>query len=167
MAISKAKKSEIVSDVSKILADSKTVVFVNFHKLTVTETGDVRRALRAAGVGYRVAKKTLIKRALEEVKVTGEIPALDGEIALVYGVDLLAPAREVFEFTKTFKDKLSIVGGVFEGEYKTKADMMSIATIPSMHTLQAQFVQLINSPIQRFVLALNALADKGTLTSTK
>lgn len=160
MAISKAKKSEIVSDVSKILADSKTVVFVNFHKLTVIETGEVRKALRSAGVGYRVAKKTLIKRALEEAKVTGEIPALDGEIALVYGADLLAPAREVFEFTKTLKDKLSIVGGVFEGAFKTKSEMMSIATIPSMHTLQAQFVQLINSPIQRFVLALNAIADK-------
>jgi large subunit ribosomal protein L10 len=160
MAISKAKKSEIVSDVSKILADSKNVVFVNFHKLTVIETGEVRKALRAAGVGYRVAKKTLIKRALEEAKVTGEIPALDGEIALVYGADLLAPAREVVEFTKKFKDKLSIVGGVFDGIYKTKAEMISIASIPSMHTLQAQFVQLINSPIQRFVLALNAIADK-------
>lgn len=160
MAISKAKKSEIVSDVSKILADSKSVVFVNFHKLTVIETGDVRKALRLAGVGYRVAKKTLIKRALDEAKVAGEIPTLDGEIALVYAADLLAPAREVFEFTKKFKEKLTIVGGVFDGEYKTKSEMMSIATIPSMHTLQAQFVQLINSPIQRFVLALNAIADK-------
>ncbi len=160
MAISKAKKSEIVSDVSKILADSKNIVFVNFHKLTVIETGEVRKALRAAGVGYRVAKKTLIKRALDEAKVTGEIPALDGEIALVYAADLLAPAREIVEFTKKFKDKLSIVGGVFDGVYKTKAEMISIASIPSMHTLQAQFVQLINSPIQRFVLALNAIADK-------
>lgn len=160
MAISKAKKSEIVSDVSKILADSKSIAFVNFHKLTVTETGEVRKALRAAGVGYRVAKKTLIKRALEEAGITGEMPALDGEISLVYGADLLAPAREVLEFTKKFKDKLSIVGGVFEGGYKSKSEMMAIATIPSMHTLQAQFVQLINSPIQRFVLALNAIADK-------
>lgn len=160
MAISKAKKSEIVSDVSKILADSKTVVFVNFHKLTVLETGEVRKALRAAGVGYRVAKKTLIKRALEEAKVTGEIPTLDGEIALVYGADLLAPAREIVEFTKKFSEKLTLVGGVFDGEYKSKAEMVAIASIPSMHTLQAQFVQLINSPIQRFVLALNAIAGK-------
>ncbi len=160
MAISKAKKSEIVSDVSKILADSKSVVFMNFHKLTVAETGDVRKALRAAGVGYRVAKKSLIKRALETAGVTGELPPLDGEISLVYGADLLAPAREVLDFTKKFKDKFSIVGGVFDGGYKTKSEMMAIATIPSMHTLQAQFVQLINSPIQRFVLALNAIATK-------
>ena len=160
MAISKNKKVEVVSNVSDIAKKSGSLVFVNFHKLNVVETSEVRNSLRKANVGYRVAKKTLIKRALEEAGITGEMPALDGEISLVYGADLLAPAREVLEFTKKFKDKLSIVGGVFEGGYKSKSEMMAIATIPSMHTLQAQFVQLINSPIQRFVLALNAIADK-------
>ncbi len=160
MAISKSKKSEIVSDVSKILADSKTVVFLQFHGITVGEVGEVRKALRASQVGYRVAKKTLIKRALTEAGVTGELPTLDGEVALIYGADLLAPAREILEFTKKFKDKLTILGGVFDGEYKAKADMITIASIPGIKTLQAQFVQLINSPIQRFVLALNAIAEK-------
>lgn len=160
MAISKSKKGEIVSDVSKILADSKTVVFLQFHGITVGDVGEVRKALRAAGVGYRVAKKTLIKRALVEAGVTGELPALEGEVALIHGADLLAPAREVLEFTKKFKDKLAILGGVFDGEFKSKAEMITIASIPGIKTLQAQFVQLINSPIQRFVLALNAIAEK-------
>ncbi len=160
MAISKAKKGEIVSDVSKILADSKTIVFLQFHGITVAEVGEVRKALRAADVGYRVAKKSLIKRALADAGVTGELPNLEGEVALISGADLLAPAREVLEFTKKFKDKLNILGGVFEGAYKSKAEMLTIASIPGIKTLQAQFVQLINSPIQRFVLALNAIAEK-------
>lgn len=160
MAISKAKKGEIVSDVSKILADSKTIVFLQFHGINVAEVSEVRKALRAADVGYRVAKKSLIKRALADAGVKGELPALDGEVALISGADLLAPAREVLEFTKKFKDKLTILGGVFDGEYKNKAEMLTIASIPGIKTLQAQFVQLINSPIQRFVLALNAIAEK-------
>lgn len=160
MAISKSKKNEIVSDVSKILADSKTIVFVQFHGLTVAEVGEVRKAMRGAEVGYRVAKKTLIKRALSDAGIKGELPPLDGEVALVSGADLLAPAREILEFTKRFKEKLTILGGVFDGEYKSKAEMSVIASIPGIKTLQAQFVQLINSPIQRFVLALNAIAEK-------
>lgn len=160
MAISKAKKGEIVSDVSKILADSKTIVFLQFHGINVAEVSEVRKALRAADVGYRVAKKSLIKRALADAGVKGELPALDGEVALISGADLLAPAREVLEFTKKFKEKLTILGGVFDGEYKSKAEMLTIASIPGIKTLQAQFVQLINSPIQRFVLALNAIAEK-------
>lgn len=160
MAISKSKKGEIVSDVSRILADSKTIVFLQFHGITVIEVGEVRKALREAGVGYRVAKKSLIKRALADAGVKGELPNLEGEVALISGADLLAPAREILEFTKKFKEKLTILGGVFDGEYKSKSEMITIASIPGIKTLQAQFVQLINSPIQRFVLALNAIAEK-------
>jgi ribosomal protein L10 len=38
--------------------------------------------------------------------------------------------------------------------------MESIALIPSQKTLYAQFVNIINSPIQGFVVALNAIAEK-------
>lgn len=161
MAISKNKKVEVVENVANLAKDSKTLVFMNFHKLNVAETTEVRNELRKFGIGYRVAKKTLIKRALSDLGIKGELPSLDGEIAIVYGEDLLAPAREVLEFTKKFKDRLSIVGGIFDNEYKSKEEMMSIASIPDFKTLQAQFVQLINSPIQRFVLALDAIAKKG------
>ncbi len=160
MAISKNKKVEVVSNVSDIAKKSGSLVFVNFHKLNVIETEEVRNELRKANVGYRVAKKTLIKRALSDLGIKGDLPSLDGEVAIVYGTDLLAPAREILEFTKKFKTKLSIIGGIFDNEYKSQEEMISIASIPDFKTLQAQFVQLINSPIQRFVLALNAIADK-------
>ncbi len=160
MAISKNKKIEVVENINNIVKESNTLVFMNFHKLNVIETNEVRNTLRAAGIGYRVAKKTLIKRALADLGIKGDLPSLDGEISIVYGKDLLAPAREVLDFTKRFKNRFSIIGGIFDGEYKGKEDMMSIASIPDFKTLQAQFVQLINSPIQRFVLALNAIADE-------
>ena len=162
MAISKNKKVEVVQNVSDIAKKSGSLVFVNFHKLNVTETSEVRNELRKADIGYRVAKKTLIKRALSDLGIKGELPSLDGEVAIVYGDDLLAPAREVLGFTKKFKDRLSIIGGIFDNEYKSKEEMMSIASIPDFKTLQAQFVQLINSPIQRFVLALDAIAKKNS-----
>ncbi len=160
MAISKNKKVEVVGDITNIAKDSKTLVFMNFHGLNVVETSEVRNTLRKFGIGYRVAKKTLIKRALSDLGIKGDLPSLDGEVAVVYGLDMLAPAREILEFTKKFKNKLTIIGGIFDNEYKSKEEMMSIASIPDFKTLQAQFVQLINSPIQRFVLALNAIADK-------
>ena len=160
MAISKNKKVEVVEDINNIAKESNTLVFMNFHKLNVSETNEVRNTLRKANIGYRVAKKTLIKRALADLGIKGDLPSLDGEISIVYGKDLLAPAREVLDFTKKFKDRFSIIGGIFDGEYKGKEDMISIASIPDFKTLQAQFVQLINSPIQRFVLALDAIANK-------
>jgi ribosomal protein L10 len=39
-------------------------------------------------------------------------------------------------------------------------EMTEIATIPSRQTLYAQFVNLINSPIQQFVMAVDQIAQK-------
>jgi large subunit ribosomal protein L10 len=160
MAIHKEKKAEIVSNVKDILSKSKSVVFVNFHKLPVSESTTIRKELRSKEVSFTVAKKTLTKRALAEAQVTGELPALEGELALVYSADLLAPAREIFDFQKKLDGRVSILGGVFDGVYKSKEEMEVIASIPSRQTLYAQFVNLINSPIQGLVIALNAVAEK-------
>lgn len=160
MAISKSKKQDIVARVSDILKGAKSAVFVNFHKVTVGDMTGVRKQLRSEGVGFYVAKKTLIKRALGDANVAGEMPDLQGEVALVYADDLLAPAREIHAFQKSLDGRVSILGGIFEGTFKDKAGMEVIASIPSRQTLYAQFVNLINSPIQGLVLGLNAIAEK-------
>lgn len=160
MAITKDKKKEILESVSQVVKDAKSVVFVNFHGLNVGDTTELRRGLRKDEIGYVVAKKTLVRKALEGVKVEGEVPKLEGELAVAYGNDLTAPAREVHEFSKEHKDNVSILGGIFEGKYMNKEEMMQIALIPSVPVLYGQFVNLINSSIQQFVSALGQIAEK-------
>jgi large subunit ribosomal protein L10 len=88
------------------------------------------------------------------------LPEMPGQIAIAYSADLLTPAREVLAFQKGHKENISIIGGVFEGKYMDATEMMSIATIPPLQTLRAMFVNLINSPIQRFAVVVNAIAEK-------
>jgi len=118
----------------------------------------MRSQLRKESISYQVAKKTLTERALDEQKYAGEKPALEGELALAWGEDLVAPAREVYSFVKKFPENLKILGGVFEGRYMSKMEIEGIATIPSLDTLRGMFVNIINSPIQRFVIALNEIS---------
>jgi large subunit ribosomal protein L10 len=162
MPISKGKKKEVIEKVSLLLKDAKSVVFFNFKGFNVKNTIEMRRALRESKVGYMVTKKTLAKRAFDEAKITGEMPAIFGETAMAYSADLIAPAREVYTFQKKFKDNLSIVGGIFDGKYMSKEEMMAVALIPSQQTLYAQFVNVINSPIQGLVVALSKIAEKKT-----
>jgi len=162
MPVTKEKKKEILSGLSDIVDTSASVVFVNFHGLKVADSTAVRRKLREADVNFLVAKKTLTKRALTEKNIPGTMPELPGELGLAYGKDLVAPAREVYEFVKKYKDSLSILGGVFDGKYMSKEEMTSIASIPPFKTLQGMFVNVINSPIQGFVMALDQIAKKKT-----
>ncbi|MDP2642148.1 MAG: 50S ribosomal protein L10 [bacterium] len=158
MAITRAKKGEIVEKLSKAFKSAKSLVFVNFRGLDVANATSMRRALKDEGVSYTVAKKTLTSRALDEEKFEGEKPALDGELAIAWGDDLVAPARGVHAFQKKFPEALKILGGVFNGKYMSKFEMEEIALIPGLDVLRGKFVNIINSPIQRLVIGLNEIS---------
>ena len=158
MAVSKEKKQNVLAHLAGI-ADSASLVFVGFRGLLGGESAAMRRALREKGVGYLVAKKTLIARALAG-RYAGEAPALAGEVALAYGADPLTPAQSIREFARQYAERLWIQGGVYEGAYKSREEMTEIASIPSLEVLRGMFVNVINSPIAGLAMALNAIATK-------
>jgi large subunit ribosomal protein L10 len=168
MALTKAKKKEVLEKVTDIARSTKSVVFVNFHGLTVADSTELRRKLREAGIKYTVAKKTLATKAFSARGFKGELPTLDGELAIAYvsgknaDEDLIAPAREIHQFEKKFDGKLSILGGMFEDTFMSKLEMTEIALIPGKQQLYGMFVNLINSPIQRLVIAMNEIAKGKT-----
>ncbi len=159
MAITKGKKQDIVAKLTEAFAEATSVVFVKFNKLSVLDTSLMRKALKAEGTKYYVAKKTLIRRALADKGFAGELPNLDGEIAVAWSAtDATAPARGIYEHGKKHKGMLSIMGGVFEGTFADAAKMTAIATIPSMEVLRGMFANVINSPRARFAIALGEVA---------
>lgn len=160
MAITKEKKVEILQRLKEIFAKAESVVFLNFHGLPIAGESEMRKTLRSQDVGYYVAKKTLIKRTLSESNFEGDVPQLDGELALVYGTDSIAPAREVYVFVKKYKENLSILGGIFENTFMNREEMNDIAVIPPLEVLYSQFANLINSPIQGFTVALDQIAKQ-------
>ena len=161
MAITKDKKKSILEKLDGI-KNSESIVFINFKGLPVAETTAMRQELSKSDVAYYVAKKTLVKKAFNEAGIEGDMPQLEGELAVVYGNDATGPAREIFAFQKKYDGKISILGGIFEHKFMDKIQMEEVAKIPSMHVLRGMFVNVINSPIQGFAMAIKAIADKKT-----
>ena len=167
MAKTKEQKKAILERLEDAVKTSASTVFVHFNGLPVGEETNMRGGLRDEGVSYFVARKTLVARALESAGVEGEQPILEGEIAVAYlpaqadgSDDPTAPARNVYSFVKKYGDKLSIVGGVFEGRFMDAAEMNEVATIPPVNTLRGMFANVVNSPTQGLVVALNGIAEK-------
>ena len=159
MAITKEKKQEILSKLEEIKTESDSIVFVNFRGMNGNDITAMRAKLREEGVGYFVAKKTLIARAFGE-NFEGEAPQLDGEVAIAYSTDAIAPAQNIKAFVGQYTDNLAIAGGVFQGVYKSKEEMTEIASIPALPVLRGMFVNVINSPIQGMAIVLDAIAQK-------
>lgn len=160
--ITKQKKEETLKELKADFKNAKSVVFVNFHGVTVKMASDLRKLLSTAGAKYFVAKKTLIQKAVESAGFEGTLPKMEGEISAVFsGEDIVSPARIIAQFAKKNK-VLKFVGGIFESKCVGAEKAIAIASIPPREILLGQLINIINYPIQGLVVALNARVKKSS-----
>ncbi len=155
MAKTKEQKKQTLSELEDNFAKSKAAVFVNFKGLNVKDTTALRNLLRKEKVEYEVAKKTLLKLAVEKTGQEGVNPkSLEGNIAVAFGLeDEIAPAKILNQFRATH-DALKIIGGIFEKKFIDAAKVIELAKIPGKPELLARLVGSINSPVSGFVNVL-------------
>ena len=130
-------KQPIVDEIKGHVENAQSAVLVDYRGLTVEEDTRLRKALREAGVVYKVYKNTLLKRAFEETDYAQLDAHLEGPTAVAFGIDdATAPARVISEFAKT-APALEVKAGVVEGTYYDAAGMKVIADIPSREVHRA------------------------------
>ncbi|HUO56372.1 MAG TPA: 50S ribosomal protein L10 [Candidatus Paceibacterota bacterium] len=165
MAKTKEQKKEIVEKIEQSLKNAKAAAFVRFSGISVAQESKMRRSMRSDGVGYIVAKKTLMRRALDNLGYNHQDVPMDGEVAVAYNSgseDPTLPANRIFTFSKDVgPEKLVILGGIFDGKFVDAAMMNEIATIPPLPVLRGKLVNLLNSPLQRFAVLLDQKAQRS------
>ena len=137
------------------IKESKLVVFVNFHGLNSVLNRELRSIIKKAGAKYFVAKKTLIKRVFGEFGFKGEIPEMEGEVALVFGKDDIVEPVKILSVFKKNNPQINLLGGVIEGLFTGKEAMIRLATLPSREVLIAQFLNVISAPQRGLVGVLS------------
>lgn len=155
----RSEKDAIIDEVVERVSAAQALYFADFSGVTVAEETELRREFRKAGVGYTVAKNTLIRKALE--RVTGYDKVFDhlvGPTGIAFcGDDVSAPAKIIKKFNdKTGKFKLK--AAVLEKQVYDGTKIAALASIPSRKELMASILGSLNSPITGVVGAINALA---------
>lgn len=166
MAVTRAKKEEVLKNLSDKFGKAKAIYFSDYRGLTVKEVGQLRKQLREHGVDYYVAKKTLMYLSAKNANMP-EIPKdiMDGPVGAAFGYDdVVVPVKTIHTFAKG-AEKLNILGGFVDGKYITKAEAMELAELPSREELLAKLVGSMNSPISGFHGVLHGLLRNfvGTL----
>lgn len=156
MPISFQKKQDLVKDLSEKIKNSKSVVFVDFTGLASDAMSSLRRKMRQENIFFKVIKKTLFKKAL---RVAGLKDAADnkipGQLSVAMSSDEIAAAKTVDSFIKDTKtDHLSILGGVLEQKFLTKAEVVSLAKMPGKEELLGRLVGTVQAPVSGFVRVL-------------
>lgn len=153
-------KQPIIEEIKANLDGAKSAVLVDYRGLTVEQDTALRKALREAGVIYKVYKNTYIKLAAKGTEFEALNPNLEGPTAIAISkTDATAPAREISKFAKT-ANALELKAGVVEGNYYDEKGIQVIATIPSREELLSKFLGSIQSPITNFARVINQIAEK-------
>ena len=154
-------KQPIVQEISENIKDAQSVVVVDYRGLTVAEDTQLRKALREAGVSYKVYKNTLVNRAIAGTEFESLKESLEGPSAFAISKDdATAPARILAKFAKT-APALEIKAGVVEGTFYDANGMKAIANVPSREELLSKLLGSLQSPITNLARVLNQIAEQG------
>lgn len=151
----RTEKREFVASLAAVFADASFLLVAHNKGLTVADVSELRRRMRAAGATYKVAKNRLATLALEGTRFDGVKPLLKGPTALAWSTDPVAVAKTAVEFAKT-NDKFVVLGGALGSQTLNVDGVKALAELPSLETLRAQLVGLIQTPATRIAGILQA-----------
>jgi large subunit ribosomal protein L10 len=150
-------KAGLISEMIEELKGVKLVVVTQQSGLNADETLDLRRKLRAAGVGMKVGKNTLIKHAIKGTDVAGIEKFLHGPTALAYSADPIAAAKVTVEFAKK-NEKLKIIAAAMGDQVLDATQTKALAALPSLNELRGKLCGLLQAPATKIAGVLVAPA---------
>lgn len=168
MAVTRAKKSEILSHLVEELKASQSVGFAQTNAMTVAEFSELRTSLRTVNTTYTLAKKTIVKIAVKEaLGLDLDLDLIPGQIGVICSKDdSIAGLSKTNDFiTKKFNKKAPVqkitwAASIFEGAVQGLEETKVIASMPSRETLLSRLVGSMMSPLSGMARFFDAAAKE-------
>src|SRR5215213_1817164 len=160
--MTKDQKNEVIEVLKDKFSQYNNFYVTNTESLTVEQVTKLRRICFDKNVEMKVAKNTLIKKALESIddaRFSGVFDSLHGVTALLFSESAKDPALIISTFRKESKDgdkpvlKAAFIDGdVFVGDNQLAA----LRDLKSKNDLIGEIIGLLQSPAKNVISALNA-----------
>lgn len=153
------EKKRITEEIAREIGRAETIYLTDFTGLGVKAMTEFRARLREAGIGYRVVKNTLMRRALEGLDLPDDLlEHLEGPTGLVLGEeDPVAPAKAVKEFAREHDEKPTLKIGVVERRTVTPDAIERMAELPPRDELLGSIAGGLMSGVAGIAGALSSL----------
>src|SRR5271154_202674 len=159
--MTKEQKSEVIELLKDKFSQYNNFYITNTESLSVEQVGKLRRICFAKKVEMKVAKNTLIKKALENLnsdRYADVYDSLHGVTALLFSKSAKDPALILSSFRKeTNLDKPVLKAAFIDGDVFTGDDQLkTLMALKSKHDLIGEIIGLLQSPAKNVISALNA-----------
>lgn len=159
--MTKQEKNEAIEVLKDKFSQYNNFYITNTESLTVEQVSKLRRICFDKKVEMKVAKNTLIRKALEGLnneRFSDVYESLNGVTALLFSENAKEPALIISTFRKETNGEKPVLkaafidGDVFSGDDQLKA----LTTLKSKHDLIGEIIGLLQSPAKNVISGLNA-----------
>jgi large subunit ribosomal protein L10 len=163
--MTKDQKNEVIEVLKGKFSQYNNFYVTDTESLTVAQVGKLRHACFSKDVEMKVAKNTLIKKALESLdseKYAGVYDSLHKVTALMFSENPKNPALIISSFRKESHGEKPVLkaafinGDVYMGDNQLKA----LTQIKTKNELIGEVIGLLQSPAKRVIAALLHNAEK-------
>jgi len=160
MALNLEQKKEVVAELANVAAKAHSLVAAEYIGLTVSQLTELRKKARQGGVFLRVAKNTLVSRAVEGTDYECVKDALKGPLLYAFSnEDPGAAGRLIKDFAKAneqLKAKLVAIGG--KAYPATHVDVL--ASLPTRNQALSMLLSVLVQPATMLVRVLSEPASQ-------
>ena len=154
MALSIEQKKAVVEEVAEVARTALAAVAAEYRGITVEEMTDLRVKARESGVYLKVAKNTLVRRAVEGTEFECMQDALTGPLLLAFSMeDPGAAARLVKDYAKS-NDKLITKLVAVGGELFEASELERLSSLPTYDQAIAILMGVMKAPVEKLVRTL-------------
>ncbi len=154
MALSIEQKKAVVEEVAEVARTALAAVAAEYRGITVEEMTDLRVKARESGVYLKVAKNTLVRRAVEGTEFECMQESLSGPLLLAFSMeDPGAAARLVKDYAKS-NDKLITKLVAVGGELFEASELDRLSKLPTYDQAIAILMGVMKAPVEKFVRTL-------------
>ncbi len=151
----RAQKTDMVADLSSRFNRASMALVSEYKGMTAAESAELRRRLKAVRGELRVAKNTLVRRAIQETNYAGLDGQLGGPVGVIFSFeDPIAVAKTVTSF-KEAGERFKLRGGVLEGKPLSREEIQDLANMPPKEVVMGQLLGVLQAPASALVRLLN------------
>ncbi len=152
----KESKEKIIDQLAEAFRDNTTFYLVDFKRMPVWQSVELRKTLRKNSFRLKVVKNRLALRALGDSAPESLKPSFEGPTAIAFASENpIGLARLLKEFSAQNK-VLAVKGGVVEGHFLAVDRFDELAKLNSRNDLLARFGSLMAYPLVKMLRTLGA-----------
>ncbi len=153
----RAEKKYLIEEVAGHLKKSDYVILANYDKMTVADVAELRKRLAPHSAEFHVVKNSSLRVAGQALNLPSFDQHLVGPTAIILGgKNSPGVAKVLRDFIKE-KQKIVVKAGILGQKLISPEDVTRLADMPSLDTLRAQLLGLLQQPASLFVRVVNAV----------